>query len=75
MTDTKEFRISYSVVSTFDVVVERPADIKVSELISSVTRDEIESGQHLGCEWDAVKDAWLGDEIYLITDSKGEQLY
>ena len=66
-TDTKTFTIRYIVTGYYDVEVERPADITKEELLNSVDRDELMSGEeNSDSAWDNLKAAWReGDaDIY-----------
>ena len=47
MSDTRTYRVSYEVTSYYDVYVDRPVDITQEELISSITRHDLSSGEEV----------------------------
>ena len=69
-----EYTVSYNVGMYYDVTVERPADMSPKEIIESITRDEVASGNLEG-GWDEVKEAWRNDTVSLIYDQDGNQVY
>jgi hypothetical protein len=56
-TETKTFSIFYRVVSDYIVEVERDANITEDELLKSITKDELLTGEESG-GWDGLKHAW-----------------
>ena len=73
-TDLKTFSISYRVVSYHYVQVDRPADITQAELLKSITKDELVSGEEDG-GWDGLKDAWRQGDVSYIQDEKGNDAF
>ena len=69
MTATKTFIVRYP--STYHAVeVERPENLTESELLSSITRDELMSGEEQNdCGWDSLKSSWRnGDAQVYVYD-------
>jgi hypothetical protein len=73
-TETKTFYVSYRVVSYFGVYVERDANITQEELIKSITKDELFTGEADG-EWDGLKDAWREGDVSYIRNEDGDDAF
>jgi hypothetical protein len=73
-TETKQFYISYCVVSSFGLYVERDANITKEELLESITRDDLHTGEADG-EWDGLKDAWREGCVNCIYDEGGNDAF
>ena len=73
MSDTRTYRVSYEVTSYYDVYVDRPVDITQEELISSITRHDLSSGEEVA-HWDGLKDAWRKRNVSLILDEEGDEI-
>ena len=59
VTQTKTFIVQYPVTTYHAVEVERPVDITEEELLKSITRDELMSGEEQNdCGWDSLKSNW-----------------
>ena len=55
----KTFVVRYPVVTYHAVEVTRPSDITEDELLQSITREELVSGEvQDDCAWDTLKMAW-----------------
>ena len=76
-TDTKVFNITYTYTAYHRVSVERPSDISEEELLSSITYDELASGEDVGDPWSDLKDEWGAAEPGQldITDDEWEPLF
>ena len=58
-TSTKTFVVRYEVTTYHAVEVERPENITEEDLLSSITRDELMSGEvQNDCAWDSLKSSW-----------------
>ena len=73
MSDTRRYQVSYFVTSYWLVYVDRPVDITEEELINSITRDDLCSGEETG-GWDGLKSAWHNRDVSLILDDEGEEI-
>jgi len=58
----------------YDVYIDRPEGMSPQEIIDSITRSELGSGNLEG-GWDEVKEAWRNKTVSLITDDDDNQLY
>ena len=74
-TETQTFRVVYPVVTYWEVEVERDASMTPQELVASVQRDELVSGeaQEDGA-WDEVKDAWFKQKATAVFNEEGEDI-
>ena len=73
MADTRTYQVSFMVNSYWNVFVDRPADITREELLNSITRDDLTSGDESG-GWDGLKEAWRNGDVSLILDEQGEEI-
>ena len=73
MSDTRRYQVSYFVTSYWNVYVDRPVDITEEELLNSITRDDLSSGEETG-GWDGLKLAWRNGDVSLILDDEGEEI-
>ena len=69
-----QYTVSYAVTCFNDVIINRPSDMTAQEIIESVTRDEMASGE-MTAEWDGCKEAWRQQTVSLIYDEYGNQVY
>ena len=70
-----EYTVSYRMESYYDVKVIRPAGLSAQEVIASLTFDDIRDGTPHEFGWDEVKDAWRNEDISLIYDEYGDQIF
>ena len=71
----KTFIVRYPVTTYYAVEVERPEGITEEELLASVTREELTSGEpQEDCAWDTLKEAWRDCDGEVFTYD-GEGLY
>lgn len=71
-----ELRINYSIPITFTVVVERDELPDEHELLESITKDELLTGDG-ELTWDDIKWAWRNADPndVIVTDKNYEELY